>query len=83
MDINRAALAIEAFVKKFTSTGATASEIQVRPSGDDVNVIKVWVDLADGATDPTGWAKKLEAAIVANVPEAKGWKLSVRAEVGA
>lgn len=83
MDINRAVAAVEAFVKTFASAGATATEIQVRPSGDDVNMIKVWVDLEDTAIDTHAWAGALEAAIVAKVPEAKGFTLAVRVEAGA
>ncbi len=83
MDINRAVAAIEAFAKTFTSAGATAAEIQVRPSGDEVDVIKVWADLADPQVDTATWAKALEAAILAKVPEAKGFTLAVRVEAGA
>jgi len=83
MDINRAVAAIEAFVKTFTFAGASAAEIQVRPSGDDVNVIKVWVDLTDPKADTAASAEALEAAITAKVPEAKGFTLTVRVEAGA
>jgi hypothetical protein len=82
MDINRAVAAVEAFVKTFTSSGATATELQVRPSGDDVDVIKVWADLGSSKADAAAWAKALEAAIKASVPEAKGFTLAVRAEAG-
>ena len=82
MDINRAVAAIDTFVKTFTSSGATATEVQVRPSGDDVDVIKVWADLGSSKVDTAAWAKALEAAIKASVPDAKGFTLAVRAEAG-
>lgn len=82
MDINRAVAAIDTFVKTFTSSGATATEVQVRPSGDDVDVIKVWADLGSSKVDTAAWAKALEAAIKASVPDARGFTLAVRAEAG-
>lgn len=82
MDINRAVAAVETFAKTFTSSGATATEVQVRPSGDDVDVIKVWADLGSAKVDAAAWAKALEAAVKAGVPEATGFALAVRAETG-
>jgi hypothetical protein len=82
MDINRAVAAVETFVKAFTSSGATATEIQVRPSGDDVDVIKIWADLGASKVDTAAWAKALEAALKTSVPEAKGFTLAIRAEAG-
>ncbi len=82
MDINRAVAAIETFATTFTSSGVTASEVQVRPSGDDVDVIKVWADLGSSKVDTAAWAKALEAAIASSVPDAKGFSLAVRAEAG-
>ncbi len=80
MDINGAVNAIEAFVKTFESAGAKPVEVQVRPSGDDIDVIKVWVDLGASKTDEHAWAQALEAAIKKNVKEAAAFKLNVRAE---
>ena len=82
MDINRAVPAIEAFVKTFESAGAKPVEIQVRPSGDDVNVIKIWVDLGSSKVDTSAWAKALEAAIKKSVADASGFELAIRAEAG-
>ena len=82
MDINRAVSAIDAFVKTFESSGAKPVEVQVRPSGDDVNVIKVWVDLGSSKVDSAAWAKALEAAIKKSVADASGFELAVRAEAG-
>ncbi|MBL0214930.1 MAG: hypothetical protein IPQ07_13725 [Myxococcales bacterium] len=83
MDINRAAAAVEAFVKTFETSGTRAVEVQVRPSGDDVDVIKIWVDLGGSKTDPAAWAKACEAAVKKGVPEAASFTLAVRAEAGA
>ena len=75
MDINAAVTAIEEYLR--TYEGVVAA--QVRPSGDDTDVIKIWVDV--GATaDPSAWATACEAAIRAAVPGAKGFRLQVRAE---
>ena len=80
MDINGAVSAIEAFVKQFESSGAKPVEVQVRPSGDDIDVIKVWVDLGTSKTDEHAWAQACEAAIKKNVKEAAAFRLNVRAE---
>jgi hypothetical protein len=80
MDINRAVSAIEGFVKAFEHGGAKPIEVQVRPSGDDVNVIKVWVDLGNSKVDTAAWAKAVEAAIKKSVADASGFELAVRAE---
>jgi hypothetical protein len=69
-------------VKTFESSGAKPVEIQVRPSGDDINAIKVWVDLGTSKVDTGAWAKALEAAIKKNVADASGFELVVRAEAG-
>jgi len=80
MDINRAAAAVETFVTTFEASGATPTELQVRPSGDDLEVIKVWVDLGSSKVDAHAWARACEAAIRQHVPEAAAFKLAVRVE---
>jgi len=82
MDISGAVSAIEAYVKGFAFSGATPVEVQVRPSGDDIDVIKVWVDLGTSKVDTHAYAEALEDAVKKNVKEAAGFKLSVRAEAG-
>ncbi len=79
-DINKAALEVEAFVRGYTASGATPKDVQVRPSGDDVDVIKVWIDLGSSNVDPKVWAKECEAAITKAVPGTASFKLSVRVE---
>ena len=83
MDINGAVSAIEAFVKGFAFSGATPVEVQVRPSGDDIDVIKIWVDLGSAKVDTHAYADALEAAVKKNVKELGAFKLNVRAETGA
>ncbi len=83
MEINQAAAAVEAFVRTFEASGAKAVEVQVRPSGDEVDVIKVWVDLGGTKADPAAWAKACEAAVKQGVPKAASFTLAVRAEAGA
>ena len=82
MDINGAIGAIETYVKGFAFSGATAVEIQVRPSGDDIDVIKIWVDVGSAKVDTDAFADALEAGVKKNVKEAAGFRLSVRAEAG-
>ena len=77
MTINEAVTAIEQLLAG--SPGVVAC--QVRPSGDDVDVIKVWADLGTHA-DPDGWATTFEAEIRAKVPGAAPYRLQVRAETG-
>jgi hypothetical protein len=78
MTINEAVTAIEKLLAQ--QSGIVSS--QVRPSGDDVDVIKVWVDLGDSKSDPDAWAKKFEAEIRKHVPGAAPYRLQVRAETG-
>ncbi len=82
MDIIGAVEAIEAFLKTYESAGAKPTEVQVRPSGDDIDVIKVWVDLGSSKVDTAAWAKAAEAAIKKSVPAAAPFTLAVRAEAG-
>jgi hypothetical protein len=79
-DINLVAAAIDSFVRAYQADGATPREVQVRPSGDDVDVIKVWVDVGDAKIDHEAWSTACEAAINNNVPGAKDYRVVVRAE---
>lgn len=79
-DINATATAIEAFVQHYIAAGVAPKEVQVRPSGDDVDVIKIWVDLGLAKVDVQVWAHELEIAIKASIPDAAAFQLSVRVE---
>jgi hypothetical protein len=83
MDINAAATAIDQFLATYVGPGGLKPvEVQVRPSGDDADVIKVWIDLgaAGASADKAAWAKACEAAIAKAVPAATGARLQVRVE---
>jgi len=79
-DINKAALEVETFVRGYTASGLTAKDVQVRPSGDDVDVIKVWIDLGSATVDAKAWAKECETAIKKAVPSAASFQVTVRVE---
>lgn len=79
MTINEAITAIEELL---ASMSAVVSS-QVRPSGDDVDVIKVWVDLGQAKLDPNAWARTLEREIAKQIPGTTPYRIQVRAEVGA
>ena len=78
MTISEAVAAIE---KVLGSWSAVVSS-QVRPSGDDVDAIKVWVDLGETKVDTDAWAAKIEAEIRKQVPGAARYRIVVRAETG-
>ena len=79
-DINLVSAAIDSFVHAFQFAGASPREVQVRPSGDDVDVIKVWVDLGPTKIDLDAWARACEQGVTANVPGATKYRVVVRAE---
>ena len=84
-EINATAGKIEGFLATYTGQGGLAPvEVQVRPSGDDTDVIKVWIDLgAAGAGADTGaWAAACEAAIRNAIPLGAA-RLQLRVETGA
>jgi hypothetical protein len=80
MDINEAAVAVEGLVNGFADkAGKKAREVRVRPSGDDAQAIKVWVDLGPGVSETAcaTWATELKASIG---KAAAGYTLEVRVE---
>ncbi len=84
MDINVASAAIEAFLAGHVGRGGRkAAEVRVHPSGDDMNAIKIWVNLdpaADG-DDLHAWCADAEAAIRKALPaEVSGLQLELRAD---
>jgi hypothetical protein len=79
-DINLVAAAVEGHVHAFQFAGEKPREVQVRPSGDDVDVIKVWVDLGPTKIDLEAWASACEADVTKNVPGATHYRVVVRAE---
>lgn len=82
-DINTTALEVEEFVRGYIAAGIAPKDLQVRPSGDDVDVIKVWIDLGAANVDTQAWAEDCEAAIVKAIPGAAAFKIAVRVEAEA
>ena len=78
MSINEAVVAIEAFLRSYASGGVQVAGVEARPSGDDVDVIKIRLDVGDARVD-RAWTTACEEAIRAAVPEASGFRLQVRA----
>jgi hypothetical protein len=83
MGINEVATAIEQMLAGYSGGGAKPVSVQVRPSGDDVDVIKIWCDLGSAQVDRHAWEQAAEAAIVKAIPDAKAYRLQVRAELEA
>lgn len=80
MDINQAVVEVEGLVTAFAdAAGQRALEVRVRPSGDDAQVIKVWVDLGPGVDEAAcaSWAAACKQAIGA---AAGSYALEVRVE---
>lgn len=78
MTINEAVTAIE----KLLASMRVIASAQVRPSGDAVDVIKIWVALGDAKVDPAPWAQTLEGEIRKQVPGVAPYRIEVRAETG-
>ena len=76
MTINEAVTAIE----KLLLSKAGVVSAQVRPSGDDVDVIKIWVDLGASKVDTDAWAKSLDTEIRKHAPDTLPYRLEIRAE---
>ncbi len=79
-DINLVSAAIDGHVRAFKFADEAPREVQVRPSGDDVDVIKVWVDLGPTKTDLEAWSRACEDDVNKNVPGATDYRVVVRAE---
>lgn len=66
MDINAAAEAVDRFLQGYQGPGGrTPVEVRSHPSGDDMQAIKIWVNLGAGAEqdDLAAWCATAEAAI--------------------
>lgn len=81
MGINEASEAIEKFLLNYD--GGTGKPVSVRahPSGDDIDVIKISVELPSGKkVDTHAWEKAASAAIREALPDTQAFRLQVRAE---
>ncbi|MCA9673473.1 MAG: hypothetical protein KC464_00435 [Myxococcales bacterium] len=84
MDINVASAAVETFVQDYAGPGGRkAVELRIHPSGDDMNAIKVWVNLGPDAEndDLHAWCRACEAAVrEALGGDLDGYHLEMRAD---
>ena len=80
MGINEAMAAIEKFLVGYDGGSGTPVSVQVRASGDDVNEIKIWVDLGSAIVDIDAWEAAAASAIRNALPETHAYKLHLRAE---
>ena len=82
MGINEAVVAIEKFLVTYDGGSGKPVAVQVRPSGDDIDVIKIWIDLgpARRGVDPDAYEKACAAAIREALPQTTSFRLEVRAE---
>ena len=80
MGINEAVEAIEKFLLTYDGGSGKPIAVQVRPSGDDIDVIKVYVDLGPKKVNCDAWEKAAAAAIREALPETQAYRLEVRAE---
>jgi hypothetical protein len=85
MGINETVLAIEKFLLTYDGGSGNPAAVQVRPSGDDLDVIKIWIDLgpAKRGVDPDAYERACAAAIREAIPEASDFRLQVNAEADA
>jgi hypothetical protein len=66
MDINAAAEAVDRFLQGYQGAGGRKPiEVRSHPSGDDMNAIKVWVNLGAAAEkdDLDAWCETAKQAI--------------------
>ena len=84
MDINAAAEAVERFLQGYQGRGGRrATEVRSHPSGDDMNAIKVWVNLGADAEkdDLAAWCDDArEAARTALGDDLAGYTIELRAD---
>ena len=82
MGINEAVAAIEKFLLTYDGGSGKPVAVQVRPSGDDIDVIKIWIDLgpAKRGVDPDAYEKACAASICEALPDTTAFRLEVRAE---
>ncbi|HEY5947075.1 MAG TPA: hypothetical protein VIV40_16340 [Kofleriaceae bacterium] len=76
-------VAIEKFLLTYDGGTGKPVGVQVRPSGDDIDEIKIWIDLGPRrrGVDPDAYERACAAAIREALPAVSPFKLDVRAEV--
>jgi hypothetical protein len=84
MDINQAVSTVEAFVESYakSTAGWKPTEVEIRPSGDEQNTIKIWINFGASvkAEDLTVLKQQFLDALEAAHPEVRSFSLTLRAE---
>ena len=81
MGINEAVDAIEKFLLTYDSGAGKPTSVRVRPSGDDIDVIKVHVEFASAPRpNEDAWERAAAAAIREALPDTQAYRLEVRVE---
>jgi hypothetical protein len=82
MGINDAVEAIERFLATYDGGAGKPAAVQVRPSGDNIDEIKIWIDLGakKRGVEPDAYERACAAAIREALPQLSSFKLDVRAE---
>lgn len=82
MGINEAVEAIEKFLLTYDGGRGKPNAVQVRPSGDAIDEIKIWIDLGISGRflHAEDYERDCAAAIRKALPQVSAFKLDVRAE---
>jgi hypothetical protein len=82
MGINDAVEAIASFLATYDGGTGKPTAVQVRPSGDNIDEIKIWIDLGakKRGVEPDAYERACAAAIREALPQLSPFKLDVRAE---
>jgi hypothetical protein len=80
MGINEAVAAIEKFLLTYDGGTGQPAAVQVHPSGDDINEIKIRVELGGATVDTDAWEAACAEAIRRALPDTHPFRLHVRAE---
>jgi hypothetical protein len=81
MGINEASEAIEKFLLNYDGGSGKPVSVRVHPSGDDIDVIKISVELpGTKKVDADAWEKAAAAAVREALPDTQAFRLQVRAE---
>ena len=82
MGISEAVAVIEKFLLTYDGGSGKPVAVRVRPSGDDIDEIKVWLDLGPKrrGQDVEAYERACAAAIREALPQVAAFKLDVRAE---
>jgi hypothetical protein len=84
MDINKAVALVDAFVEDYRTShaGRAPIEAKVNPSGDEKDVIKLWLNFGPDATEDKlpALEEELRDALLQAHPEVKEFTFRVRSQ---